>query len=104
MAGLFSNTDALRIPPLQTGPPPNVSAHTIRRTNSYDVNCHVIYLKHGQRVRLKTLYVVYQDSGTAAPFRIDYRVGSAEMPEETSGQLHVIVTRAEAASDRTDGS
>lgn len=74
-------------------PSPNVSSPNIRRTNSYDVEIHVRRVKHKLPEPFDPLYVVFESYETAASFHIDYEIFAANLPEESSGKLHVIIRK-----------
>jgi rRNA-processing protein FCF1 len=71
----------------------NVSAPEIKRSNSYDVSYEVQRLKQHMNERFDPLYVVFDSFRDAASFRIDYRINAADIPDETTGTLNVIVAR-----------
>jgi len=77
---------------------PNVSAPDIKRTNSYDVHFHIEKLKHGLQEAFVPLYVVFDSFEGASSFQIDYQVLAANVPHEITGQLHVVVHKAERGS------
>lgn len=71
--------------------PSNVSAATIRRTNSFEVRVHVRNLKHGLQIALDPLFVVFDSWETAKSFTIDYTLYAGNVPDAITDQLHVIV-------------
>ena len=73
------------------GPPPNVSAPRIRRTNSYEVRVSVGKLKHGYQTKIGTFVVVFDSRTTAKPFQIQYNVDAANLPNPSVGELNVLV-------------
>lgn len=72
----------------------NVSAPEIKRSNSYEVSYEVQRLKQHMNEPFDPLYVVFDSFESAASFRIDYRINAADLPEETTGSLHTVITRA----------
>ncbi len=79
------------IPNLQ---PPNVSSPNIRRTtNSYGVEIEVRRLKHKFRVQFDPLYVVFESFNDANSFQVDYQILAANLPNEVSGKLHVVIQK-----------
>lgn len=73
----------------------NVSAATIRRTNSYDIDFKVRALKHCCRVDFDTLYIIFDSWDTAKSFSIDYELHAGNVPNVVTGQLHIAVETAE---------
>lgn len=69
----------------------NVSAPEIKRSNSYDVSYEVQRLKQHMNEPCDPLYVVFDSFENTASFRIDYRINSADLPDETNGSLNVVV-------------
>ncbi len=72
----------------------NVSAPEIKRSNSYEVSYEVQRLKQHINEPSDPLYVVFDSFESAASFKIDYRINAADLPEETTGSLHAVITRA----------
>lgn len=72
----------------------NVSAPEIKRSNSYEVSYEVQRLKQHMNEPFDPLCVVFDSFESAASFRIDYRINAADLPEETTGSLHTVITRA----------
>ncbi|MEY2492290.1 MAG: hypothetical protein QOH24_1241 [Verrucomicrobiota bacterium] len=83
---------ALRDP----GPPPNVSAPTITRTSSYDVQQHIRKLKHGYSCPLASYVSIFESEPTIRPFQIDYVITAANLPVAATGQLTIVIKREEA--------
>jgi rRNA-processing protein FCF1 len=71
--------------------PPNVSAPTIRRTNSFEIRFHVQTLKHKLQIALDPLFVVFDSWDTAKSFTIDYTLYAGNVPDAITDQLHVVV-------------
>ena len=69
----------------------NVSAPEIKRSNSYEVAYEVERLKQHMNESLDPLYVVFDSFESAASFRVDYRINVADLPDETTGALHVTI-------------
>lgn len=70
----------------------NASGPEIKRSNSYDVTYSVQRLKQHMNESLDPLYVVFDSFEGAASFRIDYRINAADLPDETTGVLHTVIT------------
>ncbi len=87
------------MPPLMTRipdtvlPPQNVSAPNIRNTGSYDVDYHIQRLKHKLQEPADPLYVIFESFKNARSFHIDYRLLAANVPNEVTGQLHIIIEK-----------
>jgi predicted nucleic acid-binding protein len=77
--------------PTSKSPPPNVSSPNIKRTNSFDVEIHVQRLKHHLHEPFETLHIVFNSYETAKSFHVRYEIFTANIPEKTTGTLHVIV-------------
>jgi PIN domain len=71
----------------------NVSAPSIRRTKSYEVRIHVERIKHTFRSPFDPLFLLFDSFESAEPFHLDYSIVAANVPTETSGQLHIIVEK-----------
>lgn len=71
----------------------SVSAHSIRKTGSYEVEFYVDRLKHKLREAADPLYISFESFESAQSFTIDYRLLAANIPEEISGQLHVVINK-----------
>ena len=79
--------------PESISPPPNVSAPTIRRANSYDVSFYVQRIKHKLQEPVDALYVAFESFESAQSFHIDYRMLAANVPNEVTGKLHIIMRK-----------
>ena len=66
-------------------PPGNVSSPNIEETNSYDVDFSVRKLKHNMRESCGPFYVVFDSVEDASSFSIDYRINTADLPDDTEG-------------------
>jgi hypothetical protein len=75
------------------GPPPNVSAPDIRQTNSYEVEVHVQKVKHNLHEEFDPLYILFRSYESAQSFHIDYRILAANVPQEVTGKLHVVIEK-----------
>lgn len=78
---------------------PNVSFPSIKRTNSYDVECHVQTVKHGLMERLHSLYVLFDSFETARSFQVQYRILAGNIPFEVEGRLDVIINKEQPDGD-----
>ncbi len=74
-------------------PPQNVSAPNIRNTGSYNVDFHIQRLKHKLQEPTDPLYVIFESFESARSFNIDYRLLAANIPNEVTGQLHIIIEK-----------
>lgn len=74
-------------------PPSNVSASSIKKADSYDVDFHIQRVKHNLQESTEPLYVVFESFESAQSFHIDYRILAANVPNEVSGQLHVVIEK-----------
>lgn len=74
-------------------PPPNVSSPNIKRTRSYDVDVHVEHIKHKLSEAFDALYVTFEAFDSAQSYHINYRILAANIPNETSGILHIIIEK-----------
>lgn len=91
-AGLAGMTDPARhIQTPTVTPPGNVSSPNIEETNSYEVDFSVRKLKHNMRESCGPFYVVFDSAEDASSFSIDYRINTADLPDDTEGKLHVVV-------------
>ncbi|GAI10502.1 unnamed protein product, partial [marine sediment metagenome] len=73
--------------------PQNVSAHSIRKTRSYEVEFHLQRIKHKLQEPADPLYILVESFEIARSFKIDYRLLAANIPSEVIGQLHVIIKK-----------
>jgi hypothetical protein len=71
----------------------NVSAPTIRKTGSYEVEFYVERIKHKLQEAADPLYISFESFEAAQSFKIDYRLLAANIPEEVTGQLHVVINK-----------
>lgn len=82
-------------PDLRPSPEPNVSTPRIKRTNSYDVSYEVRYVKHGIRILLSELFIIFDSIESAHSFQIPYEILAANVPQKVAGELHVVVKEAQ---------
>jgi len=75
------------------GPRPNVSRPKIKRSSSYDVECHVQRLKHNFLERLAPMHVIFDSLDTANSFGIQYRILASNHPSPIEGAVHVVVEK-----------
>lgn len=75
------------------GPPPNVSAPNIRRTNSYDVDMKVQKVKHNLPESLDPLLLIFDNFESATSFSIEYTLFTDDLPDKVSDKLHVIIQK-----------
>jgi rRNA-processing protein FCF1 len=74
--------------------PQNVSANTIRRSNSYVVEAHIRRVKHGQSASLDPLWVVVDSFESAKSFAVRYEIQAANVPSTVNGLLNVVIQRS----------
>ncbi len=73
--------------------PPNVSAPNIIRTSGFDVNFHVQRIKHRLQESAEPLYIVFESFERAKSFQISYRMLAANLPNEVTGKLGVVIRK-----------
>ncbi len=93
--GLGYDRVSFRMP--DVSPPGNVSGPEIRKSDSYDVEFHVRRLKHNFSEPLSPLFVVFDSFEDAGSFHVDYRINAGNIPQETTGQLHVVIEKGSEA-------
>jgi len=81
-----------------SGPPPNVSPPTIRRTSSYEVDFRVRKLKHGFQLELDPLWVVFGSFAEAHSFGVEYHIHAENLPSAIHGKLNIVVKKQTATS------
>ena len=87
----FDPTRHLHMPP--ASPPGNVSSPNIEETNSYDVDFSVGKLKHNMQEHCEPFYLLFDSVEDASSFSIDYRINTADLPDDIEGELHIVVER-----------
>lgn len=90
----MSNIGSYGLTPRVSGPPPNVSSPSIRRTNSYDVRCHAKRAKHGYQIQVAQFLAVFDSYENASSFKIDYTILAANIPKPTTGHLSVVIEKS----------
>jgi len=76
----------------ELGIDPNLpSGPLIRKTNSYEVRYSLNKLKHGIQKYLKPVYVLFESIDQAKPFNISYTILADNLPEPSSGNLHIVI-------------
>ena len=93
LSGLFTtsylpNPVSLQSLPIQR---PNTTSPKIRRTNSYDVTLHTLYLKQHCSDKIDPFLVEFDTDECMRPFTIDYRLISESLPDPVTGCLNVNV-------------
>lgn len=83
--------------PSAIGRPTPVSAFSIKRTKSYDVDDHFLRIKHGGSVTMPEMFVLFDSFEDAKSFSCHYTVRPANLPEALSGDLHFVVTKGSEA-------
>jgi hypothetical protein len=85
------------IPPIYNShlstPRLNVSAPSIQKTNSYDVDIHVDRAKHHLSEPFNPLFVVFDSYDEAKSFEIEYSLHAANVPKPVEGTLHIVVKK-----------
>lgn len=76
-----------------TLPALNVSSPNIKHRNSYDVDFHVKKVKHNLPEKVKSMCVALESFDHARSFHIDYNMLADNVPNEVTGQLHVIIQK-----------
>ncbi len=59
-----------------------------------DVSYEVQRLKQHMNEPLDSLFVVFRSFEDTASFNIDYRINAADLPDEATGTLNIVVTRS----------
>lgn len=77
-----------------TTPSRNVSAPSIQKTNSYDVDIHVDRAKHHMPEPFDTLFVVFASHEEAKSFEVHYTLHAGNVSNPVKGKLHVVVKKA----------
>jgi hypothetical protein len=72
----------------------NVSSYTIHETNSYDVDFHVQRLKQHLLIMPDPLFITFPSYEDAASFEVAYRINAANLSDEATGRLSVVVEKA----------
>ena len=88
-SGLFDTSRLIRPNLFPNISPRNVTEPTIKRTRSYDVNLEVGKLQHRHSVSIGKFFAVFPQATTAKSFSIDYTLHCDELPDSTTGVLHV---------------
>jgi rRNA-processing protein FCF1 len=94
------NSSSLNLNPVAIQPgffnrstPPNVSLLAIQGRDGDAVEFHVKKLKQRVSEHLNPLYVVFDSYEGASSFRIDYRINAANVPDEVTGHLDVVIKK-----------
>lgn len=72
----------------------NVSSPEIKKSNSYEVSYEVQSLKQHMDEPCEPLYVSFNSFESVKSFGIEYRINAADLPDEVTGTLHVVVARS----------
>lgn len=72
---------------------PNVSAFSIKPTNSFEVTCNVRKAMHGDSVFLRSVVVIFDSIAEAKSFTIDCKLICDELIKASTCQLHVVIKR-----------
>jgi hypothetical protein len=71
--------------------PPNVTGPNFEKDAGHDVIWNIKRAKHNQIEQLDALVVVFASARTVRSFKIEYALHAANLPDEVTGELHVIV-------------
>ena len=78
----------------ELGIDPNLpSGPLIRKTNSYEVRYSLNKLKHGIQVYLKPVHIMFKSIDLANSFKISYSILADNLPEPSSGNLHIVILK-----------
>jgi len=85
----------LKMPSIdELGIDPNLpSGPLIRKTNSYEVRYSLNKLKHGIQVYLKPVHIMFKSIDLANSFKISYSILADNLPEPSSGNLHIVILK-----------
>jgi hypothetical protein len=82
------------IPSHQT---PNIhignSGPDIKKTNSYDVNFNVDYLKHSYQKKLDDLLITFNSPEDVKSFGVEFIISAGNVTDQVSGNLNVILEK-----------
>lgn len=73
--------------------PRNISTPNIKKTGSYDVEFNIQRIKHKLQETFDPLYILFDSFEAVQSFQINYRLLAANIPEEVTGRLHVIIEK-----------
>lgn len=65
----------------------------IKKTNSYDVNYNVDYLKHSYQRKLDDLLITFDSPEDVKSFGVEFIISAGNMTEQVSGTLNVILEK-----------
>lgn len=95
---MMRHVDISPEPPLLLPPSPhlpvaprNISAATIRKTNSYDVSYRVRKLKQHMNAPCDRLFACFDKVEEMKSFEIGYCVNAANVPVEINGSLNIVI-------------
>ena len=69
---------------------------SIKRTGSYTVSDHFERIKHGARVVLPELFLVFDSYESASSFKYEYKLTLANLPDSVMGELHFVIEKENA--------
>lgn len=69
----------------------NLNAPSIKKTNSYNVDFHLLKLKHNQSFEFETLYLKFENRSLAQNFSIKYRIMISNYPDVLKGSINVVM-------------
>ena len=85
------------IPTIPSHQTPNInignSGPEIKKTNSYDVNYNIDYLKHNYQRKLDELLIIFEFPEEVKNFGIEYIISAGNMTDQVSGTLNVILEK-----------
>lgn len=73
--------------------PPNVSQPRITRTDSFEVEVDVVRIKHKTPLACLSALVAFDSFDTAQSFHTDYSLLADNVPQQITGQLHIIIQK-----------
>lgn len=65
---------------------------TIRKTNSYEVQCNCKLLKHNMQYKINPIFIQYDSFVDMKSFSIDYILNISNVPHQISGKINVKIT------------
>jgi len=93
LSRIASASYGLRLPDLSKHYNEKLETFSIRRTNSYNVGDHFQTIKHGDKVVLPEMVLIFDSYEAAKSFKCEYNIRPANLPEPKTGELHFIITK-----------
>jgi rRNA-processing protein FCF1 len=66
-----------------------INKPSIKKTNSYDVNYEIGYIKHFHKIELEKVVALYESFEKMKNFQINYSITAENIPEQVHGVLNV---------------